>query len=172
MAGRGIALPTPSILTHPSASASHTPTTQMVWYGMVWYGFWWNLNSKAGFWFVGSSRVMKKSIIALLYCIVLYCILLYYIVLYNIISYSPMAAYNANNNNTAANTLRFLQGFYQKYPQFANNPLYITGMALNWFVLYCIVLYFMISYGSSTYTDPRWVVWRRLRASACIWNPH
>ena len=57
-----------------------------------------------------------------------------------------MAAYNANNNNTAANTLRFLQGFYQKYPQFANNPLYITGMALNWFVLYCIVLYWIVLY--------------------------
>jgi hypothetical protein len=35
--------------------------------------------------------------------------------------------YDTNNNITAVDTYAFLQGWYQKYPQFAQNPFYVTG---------------------------------------------
>ena len=35
--------------------------------------------------------------------------------------------YITNDNKTAANTYQFLQNFFQLFPQFASNPLWITG---------------------------------------------
>eukprot|EP00042_Codosiga_hollandica_P043514 m.412847 g.412847 ORF g.412847 m.412847 type:complete len:454 (+) comp56570_c0_seq3:85-1446(+) len=35
--------------------------------------------------------------------------------------------YNTNNNRTAEDNYAFLQGWLQKFPQFANNPVFLTG---------------------------------------------
>jgi carboxypeptidase C (cathepsin A) len=60
-------------------------------------------------------------------------------------SYSNTSSdYNTNNNRTAADNYAFLQGWLQKFPQFSQNPLYITGELGVFRNHHCLLCFFQI----------------------------